>query len=132
MRHKRQLSCTVQTKQKGNGWKCGQPCSTTYTRNYYVTHTMCKMKITCDTRSRKNFEFAFQLMTVDLLNTGGLQNLGYLEQGIFRTSRTGVPNRGYSYPKGVRRSLGHRAAYISLIEQYISQNFFGGTKNPLT
>jgi len=22
--------------------------------------------------------------------------------------------------------LGHRAAYISLIEQYISQNFFGG------
>jgi len=28
--------------------------------------------------------------------------------------------------------LGHRAAYISLIEQYISQNFFGGTKNALT
>jgi len=28
--------------------------------------------------------------------------------------------------------LGHRAAYISLIEQYISQIFLGGTKNALT
>ena len=38
----------------------------------------------------------------------------------------GVPNRGYEIEhQGVRKSLGHRAAYISLIEQYISQNFLG-------
>jgi len=34
--------------------------------------------------------------------------------------------KGYEIEhQGVRRSLGHRAAYISLIEQYISQIFFG-------
>jgi len=42
------------------------------------------------------------------------------------TGDTRTP-KGYEIEhQGVRRSLGHRAAYISLIEQYISQNFFGG------
>jgi len=54
-----------------------------------------------------------------------------LGQG-FPTGGTRTP-KGYEIEhQGVRRSLGHRAAYISLIEQYISQNFFGGTKNALT
>ena len=54
-----------------------------------------------------------------------------LEQG-FPTGGTRTP-KGYEIKhQGVRRSLGHRAAYISLIEQYISQIFFGGTKNTLT
>ena len=52
---------------------------------------------------------------------------------LFWLSSPGVPNRGYEIEhQGVRRSLGHRAAYISLIEQYISQIFWGGTKNALT
>jgi len=53
--------------------------------------------------------------------------------------RQGFPTGGTRTPKGyeiehqgVRRSLGHRTAYISLIEQYMSQYFFGGTKNALT
>jgi len=54
-----------------------------------------------------------------------------LNQG-FPTGGTRTP-KGYEIEhQGVRRSLGHRAAYISLIEQYISQNFLGGTKNALT
>ena len=57
-----------------------------------------------------------------------------LGQG-FPTGGTRTPKgypKGYEIEhQGVRRSLGHRAAYISLIEQYISQ-FFGGTKNALT
>ena len=54
-----------------------------------------------------------------------------LTQG-FPTGCTHTP-KGYEIEhQGVRRSLGHREAYISLIEQYISQNFFGGTKNVLT
>ena len=54
-----------------------------------------------------------------------------LVQG-FPTGGTRTP-KGYEIEhQGVRRSLGHRAAYISLTEQYISQNFFGGTKNALT
>ena len=53
------------------------------------------------------------------------------DQG-FPTGGTRTP-KGYEIDhQGVRRSLGHRAAYISLIEQYMSQNFFGGTKNALT
>jgi len=58
---------------------------------------------------------------------------------IFVTLNQGFPTGGTRTPcgyeiehQGVRSSLGHRAAYISLIEQYISQNFFGGTKNALT
>jgi len=44
----------------------------------------------------------------------------------FPTGGTRTP-WGYEIEhQGIRRSLGHRAAYISLIEQYISQNFFGG------
>ena len=55
----------------------------------------------------------------------------YLEQG-FPTGGTRTP-KGYEIEhQGVRRSLGHRAAYISLIEQYISQNVLGGTKDALT
>ena len=50
----------------------------------------------------------------------------------FPTGGTRTPKRYEIERQGVRRSLGHRAAYISLIEQYISQNFFGGTKNVLT
>ena len=54
-----------------------------------------------------------------------------LVQG-FPTGDTRIP-KGYEIEhQGVRRSLGHRAAYISLIEQYMSQNFLGGTKNALT
>jgi len=54
-----------------------------------------------------------------------------LKQG-FPTGGTCTP-KGYEIEhQGVRKSLGHRAAYMSLIEQYISQNFFGGTKNALT
>jgi len=54
-----------------------------------------------------------------------------LQQG-FPAGGTRAP-KGYEIEhQGVRRSLGHRAAYISLIEQYTSQNFFGGTKNALT
>jgi len=54
-----------------------------------------------------------------------------LEQG-FPTGGTRTP-KGYEIEhQGVRRSLGHRAACISLIEQYISQIFLGGTKNALT
>ena len=50
----------------------------------------------------------------------------------FPTGSTRTP-WGYEIEhQGVRRSLGHRPACISLIEQYISQNFFGGTKNALT
>jgi len=53
------------------------------------------------------------------------------EQG-FPIGGTRTP-KGYEIEhQGVRRSLGHRAAYISLIEQYISQIFLGGTKNALT
>jgi len=54
-----------------------------------------------------------------------------LHQG-FPTGGTRTPKAYEIEHQGVRRSLGHRAAYISLIEQYISQNFFGGTKNALT
>ena len=50
----------------------------------------------------------------------------------FPTGGTRTPKRYEIEHQGVRRSLGHRAAYISLIEQYISQNFLGGTKNVLT
>jgi len=47
-----------------------------------------------------------------------------VEQG-FPTGGTRTP-KGYEIEhQGVRKSLGHRAAYISLIEQYISQIFFG-------
>jgi len=47
-----------------------------------------------------------------------------LEQG-FPTGGTRIP-KGYEIEhQGVRRSLGHRAAYISLIKQYISQFFWG-------
>ena len=54
-----------------------------------------------------------------------------LKQG-FPTGGTRTP-KGYEIEhQGVRRSLGHREAYIFLIEQYISQNFLGGTKNALT
>jgi len=54
-----------------------------------------------------------------------------LNQG-FLTGGTRTP-KGYEIEhQGVRRSLGHRAAYISLIEQYISHIFLGGTKNALT
>jgi len=54
-----------------------------------------------------------------------------LEQG-FPTGGTHIP-KGYEIEhQGVRRSLGHRAAYISVREQYMSQNFFEGTKNALT
>ena len=54
------------------------------------------------------------------------QSIG-LDQG-FPTGGTRTP-KGYEIEhQGVRRCLGHRAAYISLIEQ----NFLGGTKNALT
>ena len=60
-----------------------------------------------------------------------LENYLVLRQG-FPTGGTRIPKRYEIEHQGVRRSLGHRAAYVSLIEQYISQNFFGGTKNALT
>ena len=47
-----------------------------------------------------------------------------INQG-FPTGGTRTP-KGYAIEhQGVRRSLGYRAAYISLIEQYISHNFLG-------
>ena len=64
-------------------------------------------------------------------NAISVETLAFLNQG-FPTGGTRTP-KGYEIEhQGVRRSLGHRAAYIFLIEQYISQNFFGGTKNALT
>ena len=64
---------------------------------------------------------------------GSGSQLGHMGRGQwFPTGGTRTP-KGYEIEhQGVRRSLGHRAAYISLIEQYISQNVFGGTKNALT
>jgi len=46
---------------------------------------MPRLKIPCNTRPRNNFAFAFQLMAVGLLNTAGVQNLKYQDQGIFIT-----------------------------------------------
>ena len=48
----------------------------------------------------------------------------HLDQG-FPTGGTLTPKEYEIEHQGVRRSLGHRAAYISLIEQYISQFFWG-------
>jgi len=71
-------------------------------------------------------------MLLSIRTAGKTENrMVSLSQG-FPTGGTRTP-KGYEIEhQGVRRSLGHRAAYISLIEQYISQNFFGGTKNALT
>ena len=77
--------------------------------------------------------FKFYARTSHPLKKVRLEKSGslYLGQG-FPTGGTRTP-KGYEIEhQGVRRSLGHRAAYISLIEQYISQNFFGGAKNALT
>jgi len=82
------MHCTVQSKQK-NDRKCGKR-STTNTGNYYITPAVCTFKMTCNARACNNIEFTFQLMTVDLLNTKGFQNLKYYIRSnrIFRTSRS--------------------------------------------
>jgi len=56
------------------------------------THTVHRLNIPCNARWHNNFAFAFQLMTVGLLNIAGIQNLKYQDQGSFRSSRTVVLN----------------------------------------
>jgi len=65
----------IQIKQK-NGCKYGK-LSTIDTGYYYVTHALRTFKTTYNVWARNNFEFTFQLMTVDLLNTEGFQNSKY-------------------------------------------------------
>jgi len=51
-----------------------------------TSHTQSAVKdaMQCNAQPCNNFAFAFQLMTVGLLNPAGFQNLKYQHQGIFR------------------------------------------------
>jgi len=78
-------STYVLCKQK-QGRKCDK-CSSTDRRLLRRTHSaQVKHTVLCIARLCKNFAFTFQLMTVGLLNTAGIQKLKYQDHGIFRTS----------------------------------------------